>query len=616
MKKGLYFLIFIIFIFPKTVLAEDTFSVSLSCPEVVTSSQTITCNVNISETNFTINKINGNFTYSDGISSTSSLSLDNISVSSSSQISTLNIEIPSDAQSNHIYTITLNSIVANDTINASSAQTSFRVASNDNTLKEVNATGMTINYNSESQIYTGITENASTVLSATLNDEKARITSGTGEKSLNYGNNSFIIEVFSESNKKKEYTVIITRRDNRDDNNYLKSLIVTNTDLNFERGKTEYNLSTTSSQVTISPAKEATKAYILGDTGKKTLNYGLNRFEIRVVAENNATRLYVINITRVDNRSNNNYLKSLTISNATFSFNKTTTLYNITVNKDIEKVKINATLDDSKASFDNGFGSREVQLTLGNNTVYIKVKNEKGELRVYTLNINRDDGRDSDATLKSLKTNVGDLDFKPDVLDYKINVEYKVQRIKIDAISNKESSKVTIEGDTYLKVGKNVFKIIVEAQNTAKTTYTIVVNRKEEGYELSSDNYIKNLKIKGYNLNFNKNTTNYEIETRLKKLPLTIKLSSKESKYKIIGNDNLKEGSKVRIRVTAENGDIRENILTIKKPNNTMIISLIVVTTLTALALVWLVIKKIKQNKNPKSEEDIELLDEDFIKTK
>ena len=158
----------------------------------------------------------------------------------------------------------------------------------------------------------------------------------------------------------------------------------------------------------------------------------------------------------------------------------------------------------------------------------MKVESEKGEVRTYTLNINRDDGRDSDATLKEITLSEGNLDFESDKYKYKVNVEYKIDKIKIYAKANSEKSKVTIEGNESLKVGNNKFTITVEAENGAKTIYTITVNRKKSGYKLSSNNYIKSLKIKGYELSFNKKIYNYTLSVADDALDLNIKLDDKK----------------------------------------------------------------------------------------
>lgn len=615
MKKLLYlFFIFIFILIPRNVFA-DTYSLSLSCPNVVSPSQNITCSVNIS-TDFNINKVSGSYSFTNGIiSSTNSLYVDNVSIDSSSTISTINLTIPASAKSNDKYTISINNIIANDTVSTSNVSQTIRVVSSDTSLKEVTASNGTLSYDSNTSTFSAIINEIKTIISASLNDPLSTIKEGTGEKTLNYGKNEFNLVVQSEAGTTKTYNINITRPDNRSNNNYLSSLFITNTNIDFSKTKTEYNLSTTASEVLISATKEDTKSVIYGDVGKRSLNYGANNFSIKVIAENGSTKTYNINITRVDNRSSNNYLKSISLSNGSIKFNKNTTNYNITVDKTLEKIKINAILDDSKSKFVSGFGPKEVNLNLGNTTVYLKVENERGDARTYTLNINRDDGRDSDSTLKEITLSEGNIDFEKDKYNYTVNVEYKIDKMKIYATANSDKAKVNIEGDEELKVGKNKFTITVEAENGAKTIYTITVNRKKSGYKLSSNNYIKSLKIKGYDLSFNKKTYNYTLTIKEDYLNFDIKLDNKNATYEIEGNDNLKNGSKVIIKVTAENGDTKEYTIEIKKETNLIIILLILFTTLLTGTLIYFMILRIKRrnklNKMYKSK--VEVMDDDFI---
>ena len=620
MKRSIYILLLVLsFLSFKNDILAESFSMSISCPEVVIPGDSVTCTTSINTTDFTIEKIQGNYSSTGDITlNTTSFSLENLSVSSFSNVGSITVNIPSAATSNTEYTVSINSILANDTITSSDVSSSMRVISSDNNLSSLNLSGAIISFDSNITSYDVIIDAPKTTISAQANDSHSSVT-GTGEKTLNYGLNSYEITVTSEKRVPKIYTINITRPDTRSKNCSLSSLLVSNTNINFDKNITEYNLSTISSEVTISATRDDSKQVVTGDTGKKSLSYGLNKFSIKVTAENGTSKTYILNITRNDVRSDNNYLKNLTLSSGSIKFSKIITTYNIDVDKSVEKIKINATLDDSKASFVNGFGSREVNLSLGNNTIYIKVQNEKGELRTYTLNINRDDGRNSDSTLKELKLSDAQVDFRSDKYDYTINVDYKVEKITITATPNSDKSKVTIDGDENLKVGTNIFKINVEAENGAKSTYTITINRKKDGYELSSNNYIKKLTITNYDLDFNKKKYNYTITTRDKSLKLDVILEDDNASYEIIGNENLKDGSKILIKVTAEDSSLKTYILTIEKPSNTLVILIMIFVTLVAASLITWIILKIKKRQKimiqkQKDQETIQMIEDDFTK--
>lgn len=102
--------------------------------------------------------------------------------------------------------------------------------------------------------------------------------------------------------------------------------------------------------------------------------------------------------------------------------------------------------------------------------------------------------------------------------------------------------------------------------NTTKqvsSTGISLSGQKEETatYNGSNNNYLKNLSIKGIELNtsFNKENTNYFVNvTDNSKLKINYKVEDSSAKVSVTGNDNIKEGTnKILIAVTAENGDVR-----------------------------------------------------------
>ena len=92
------------------------------------------------------------------------------------------------------------------------------------------------------------------------------------------------------------------------------------------------------------------------------------------------------NTTPTKKKSTNNYLSSLTIEGYTLNkeFKKDEIEYSIMVENDINKIKINAQLDDSSAKV-TGIG--EVEVKEGINKLEIKVTAEDGSIRTYILNV-------------------------------------------------------------------------------------------------------------------------------------------------------------------------------------------------------------------------------------
>lgn len=314
--------------------------------------------------------------------------------------------------------------------------------------------------------------------------------------------------------------------------------------------------------------------------------------------------------------SNDNTLSSLNITggllNPTFSSNITT--YSATVNTD--RITINATANNDKAKVEGDIGTKK--LNYGNNTFKINVLSESQETKTYTININRlNNGntttnnsgntnnektttnnnsgntnnqsnnvqKSSNNYLKDIKLSYGNITLENDKFEYDLNIPYDIDSIDVNAITEDSNAKVEISGNNDLKVGLNQIKILVTAEDNTTKTYIINVTRKEEGYTLSNNNYISKLTITGYNLNFNKDILKYNLKIKKeKRLDINIGLEDSKSKYKIIGNDNLKNNSIIKIIVTAEDNTTRTYEIHIK--NKDKIIKIIFISIITILILI------------------------------
>ena len=65
--------------------------------------------------------------------------------------------------------------------------------------------------------------------------------------------------------------------------------------------------------------------------------------------------------------------------------------------------------------------------------------------------------------------------------EYELNVEYSVETIKVNYELEDSKASAKIEGSETLIVGENIFKIVVTAEDGTTKTYTIKINRSEEG---------------------------------------------------------------------------------------------------------------------------------------
>ena len=92
-----------------------------------------------------------------------------------------------------------------------------------------------------------------------------------------------------------------------------------------------------------------------------------------------------------DNLDTTNTLDSITVSDCTLdpAFNSATTEYSCTVKNNISSVTVNATATSSKSKV-RGLGSKD--LTVGKNTLPIRVIAEDGSEKIYNINITRKAG--------------------------------------------------------------------------------------------------------------------------------------------------------------------------------------------------------------------------------
>jgi len=179
------------------------------------------------------------------------------------------------------------------------------------------------------------------------------------------------------------------------DNSYLKTLTVSSGTLNFSKTNLDYTVvvDNSVSSISLGATPEYSKATVSG-TGTKNLAVYSNYFNIVVTAENGSKRTYVVNVQRKDENglasppSTNNNLKSLTISgfdafNA--SFDKATLTYVLEVGNLVTDLTITADLEDSKSKV----VINKQPLVVGSNTITVVVTAESGDVKTYTITVNR-----------------------------------------------------------------------------------------------------------------------------------------------------------------------------------------------------------------------------------
>ena len=261
--------------------------------------------------------------------------------------------------------------------------------------------------------------------------------------------------------------------------------------------------------------------------------------------------------------SADNYLSDIKINDKSLSgFDVDTLKYTYEVDKDTKKIKIEGI---SRNEFANVSGTGEFDLSLKNNEFIfpIKVISESGNSKIYVVRVVRKDfnSNNIDKTLKSimLKDDSGNtllFSFKSNVYDYNIDVKNNVTSLTINpTLNNEDVSFVKNYGKQTIKLipGANLVLIKIKDSDGQIVTYSLNITKPLDNS--SSDSYLKSLVIKDYKLDFSKKVKRYilNINSGTKKLDISAIANSDKASIKISGNDNLKEGSIIKIIVTAEN---------------------------------------------------------------
>ncbi len=168
--------------------------------------------------------------------------------------------------------------------------------------------------------------------------------------------------------------------------------------------------------------------------------------------------------------------------------------------------------------------------------------------------------KSNDATLKNLSISDVNFEFSSDKYDYEVDVNNDVDKIEIEAIVNNDKAKVTIPEDLSLKIGKNKFTVIVEAEDSTKKEYNISINRLDR--KLSNNAYLSKLTIEGYDIIFRKDKYIYNIgDIKNNKLNVKAEAEDKTSKIDIYGNNSIGKNGVIVVKVTAEDKTTSEYII-------------------------------------------------------
>ena len=434
-----------------------------------------------------------------------------------------------------------------------------------------NQTNYLTNYNNSDEIYNISVPNEvdNVDINAILSDQINQTISGTGNKALKTGLNTFKIVITAASNDTKTITLNITRELNA--NNDLSSLEVVDHQLSpeFNANITSYTIDVDSDISTVelkATAKESTSS--VEGTGTQSLKTGLNTFNITVTSENNQTKTYTIIVNK--KASNDSSLASLSINEAILNeqFNKDNYHYTASVANNVDQITVNATASSLKAKKVEGTGI--VNLNTGENRVLVTVTAEDNTTSTYEIIVTR--AKSSNAYLTNIALSNGytfNETFNKLNNNYTLTVDNSTSKLKITTIKEDSTATVSGDGEITLKTGTNTILITVIAENNDTNVYTLTIERKK-----SSNADLKGIKVSEGTLTpaFDKDTTSYTVNVSSTTEKIDIQaILNKGQTVAGDGTINLNYGeNNISLVVTAEAGTTKTYNIKVIRNENTL----------------------------------------------
>lgn len=187
----------------------------------------------------------------------------------------------------------------------------------------------------------------------------------------------------------------------------------------------------------------------------------------------------------------------------------------------------------------------------------------------------KQDSKSNDASLKMLtvKDNEGTTvvltpEFSSTVYEYDGMVSGTVKTVNIEPVANHDKANIVISSNASqeLKDGENNKITITVTAEDGETKKTYTLNIKKDA--LTSDATLSALEIEELpDFEFDASIFKYDVKIKEEITKLTLKYTASDEKsiVTVSGNEDLANGSKIKILVTAEDGTKKEYVITISK---------------------------------------------------
>lgn len=216
---------------------------------------------------------------------------------------------------------------------------------------------------------------------------------------------------------------------------------------------------------------------------------------------------------------------------------------------------------------------------------------------------------DTSITLDNLVIENHDIKFNKDKLEYNLEVNETITSLNITPTSSDDIEVVI--NNKELVDGLNTITILLIKEDKINK-YIINVNK------INNELPVTNISIKGVDFKFNPAVFKYNIviPKDMEKLDIEVLLLNENYEYEILGNENLKDGDVVTIKVVQGEREF-EYILNITKDNNKLkiyiMLGLLILLFVLIVIVIIIKVKEKKKNNEPlpkqKEEKDVEVLE-------
>jgi hypothetical protein len=394
--------------------------------------------------------------------------------------------------------------------------------STDNTLIHLGVTNYSISPAFDKEIYEytlNVPYTVEMVNVEAIANSTATIT-GAGHKSLQIGENTIDVFVTSEQGQAGQvYEIIINRAQPSTDNTLKDLSVLSGVDESMLVLKPTFKPEVSNYIIQLEENSDINTLYIfaeancpyakgVGGTGYKVLTTTVdgqyhNVFEIIVMAQDNTTKVYTVSVYRNVELADDvtitelsligsngiNYLGGGTDALSKFSPNIYT--YNIVVPYYVESITL--AIQTLSASV---YGTGQEMFDANNRVTFnAYLVSQSGDVtsNTYTINVNRIFASENNL-LDFIKVNGQNIEgFDADIMTYEIDIPYQTTNKIIISAQPKSSNAIILSGiGTFdLKEGRNVFSILVKAENGDTKSYNLVVNY------MNNNSLLETLNIQG-----------------------------------------------------------------------------------------------------------------------